>query len=285
MDETKPKSLWWKKITVGGIKILLESDEQRLWPYAKRRYQNFFSADDIPVDETIALFSVKNPAIPASNQLETAVITNKNKTAVQIIRGRGIAKWDRQQHHCHIEQSIGDFAPPAQHPDYVLDSVLRIILSFRLMEMNACLVHSAGLIRDGEGHLFVGVSGAGKSTLSRISMPTATVLSDDLTLLALKNGGCEIFGTPFYGDFGSGGANQNAPLKGIYFLQKAPQNKLERMTPDVAWRQFMRSIMFFGQDKSSTQTIMDLTWNICLSVPCHTLSFLPDDSFWRLIYV
>jgi hypothetical protein len=170
------------------------------------------------------------------------------------------------------------------YPDYVLDSVVRIMLSFLLLDKRGFLVHSAGLIRDGNGYLFAGVSGAGKSTIARISAPMTTVLSDDLTLLRLNDTDDKIYGTPFFGEFSTGGANESAALKGIYFLQKGPENKLVEIRPARAWGQLLRSVMFFGDDRESTQTVIDLAWEVCGHIPCYTLQFLPDDSFWKLIH-
>lgn len=273
-----------KQITLGDIRLELDIREVRLWPFVDRRYQKFFSSEMETPCESIELRAVADSKIPALDDGDPAVTLLEDGATIKIVRGRGVAIWDRQRHQCRIEQSERDFQADVTHPDYVLDSVVRIMLSFLLLDKRGFLIHSAGLIRDGNGYLFAGVSGAGKSTVARISAPMTTVLSDDLTLLRHDDSGDNVYGTPFFGEFSTGGANESAPLKGIYFLQKGRENRLVENDPALAWRQLLRSVMFFGEDRESTQRIIDLAWDVCRRVPCYTLQFLPDDSFWNLIH-
>jgi hypothetical protein len=270
-------------LRIGGIHLLLRSSSNVFWDIADRRYEGFFPSQDAEPQETIELMVVPDSALPASQMGTTSVRVSQDGKTVHMIRGQGIAEWDRQRHYCLIRQSEGDFRPERQHPEYVYDSVFRIVLSFLLLDADGLLLHSAGVIRSGKGYLFVGMSGAGKSTVARISAPSSTVLSDDLTLLYLTEGGGTVFGTPFFGQHSTGGANLSAPLEGMYFLHKAGENQMLPIAPGTALTRFLRSVMFFGQDRSSTDAILDLSKRLCARVPCYELHFLPDDSFWRCI--
>ena len=269
-------------VTIGNIKLLVRADDDRFWPYAERRYKNFISsAENEAVDETITLEIVADPGI--TDQLINSTLIRFVGDTVEMIRGNGTALWDRTSHHCHIRQAESDFAPKMQHSDYVVDSLVRIMLSVRLLEEDGCIIHSAGLVRKGKGYLFVGLSGAGKSTVARLSAPQAAVLSDDLNLLRLGGSGGHLFGTPFYGEYVGGGTNIDAPLAGIYFLQQAEKNNVTQLDLKEALRRLLQSIMYFGDDQEETTKVLQLAQKICMSTPCYVLDFVVDDSFWRLI--
>ena len=272
-----------KKLTIGGIQILLRSSHSAFWQSADKRYQNFYTTEEASPEETIDLQMVSKSDVPVEKRGNSS-IWESNGT-VRMIRGTAVAQWNRRQHTAWIKQPKRDFLPPTQYPEAGCDSLLRIMLSYRLLEKNGVLLHGAGLIRNRQGYLFIGQSGAGKSTVARLSAKTSTVLSDDLTLVYLTPEGGQIFGTPFFGEFATAGANLSAPLVGIYFLRQAPENKAVQIAPHTALRRFLRSVMFFGQDKASTSTVMDLAMAFCDRIPCYELHFLPDDSFWRCIDV
>ena len=59
-----------------------------------------------------------------------------------------------------------------------LHRLLWMYLAQVLGERKACFMHSAALVKDRKGYLFLGDSGAGKSSLTKIS-DGAVVLSDD----------------------------------------------------------------------------------------------------------
>ncbi len=143
------------------------------------------------------------------------------------------------------------------------------------------LIHSTGLIRDGEGYLFVGKSGVGKSTVARLSAQSSTILNDDLTILLVAEHSCSIFGTPFFGEFATAGVNRGAPLVGIYFLQQAPEDRVIPLSRRAALTTFMHSLMMFDQGSSSVGKALGLAAAVAEKVPCHVLRFTPQTTFWK----
>lgn len=272
-----------KLLTIGGIPILLRSQHSPFWPFADRRYSNFYSTEQIRPEETVDL-QVVNQSRGTQNDPQQTAISDRDGV-VRMVRGHGIGRWNKQQHAARIEQPHDTFLPPARYPESICDSLLRIIVSYRVMERGGLLIHGAGLIRDGRGYLFIGQSGAGKSTVARCSAHSTTVLSDDLTVAYLTDAGGRIYGTPFFGEYATAGANLGAPLAGIYFLHQAPENKTVSLAPHVALPKLLRSTMFYGTDRSSAKGVLDLALAFCSQISCHTLHFLPENSFWRCIRV
>lgn len=272
-----------KLLCIGQTKILCRTDYEALWPFIEQHYQNFVAEALAKPNVEIVLEVVSDKMIPAHLRGQDAVrFLSDNK--IEMVRGNGYAVWDRLNQCCSIKQSKADFQPKVKHPEYLFGSIVRILLSYLLLEQGGCLIHSTGLIRNGQGYLFVGKSGAGKSTVARLSAPTAKILSDDLTLTQCLDDEMSVYGTPFWGDFKGDNANNcGAPLRGIYFLQQASKNDVTQLTVGQAMRQLLGSVMHFGQDKKTAVQILDIVKNLCISTPCYTLDFVPDNSFWKLI--
>lgn len=269
--------------SIAGVRVRLRSDHAEFWRCAERRYANFFVAADGEVDDTIEHRVADEVDIPHSERAWTSVDLRRSNGFLTMIRGNVMGTWDLAGRLCRTIQHQCDFDRPVPAPEYGADSILRVMLSFRLLERGGLLVHAAGLVRDGRGYLFLGQSGAGKSTLTRASAASCTVLSDDLTLVALTSSGAEVWGTPFFGDFAAAGVNKSAPLVGMYLLRQAPFNQVTPIAPRAALAKVLGSALLFGGEGRWRQKALDLASELCSRVPAYRLDFLPDDSFWSCI--
>jgi hypothetical protein len=268
-------------LSIAGLPILLRSSHPAFWPFADRRYRNFYIPEDRQPEEVIDIL-VAGDTGSASGEIGAAATRIEERNgAVFMRRGNAVGEWDRLHHRGRVVQPETDFAPPAQYADYGCDSFLRVILSFRLLESNGLLVHAAGLVKDGKGYLFVGKSGAGKSTVARLSSGTCAVLSDDLTFTSLSDAGGMIYGTPFFGDFGTAGTNVGAPLEAILFLRQAPFNRALPLSAADAVRKLLPSVAYFGNDRTGMAAVLEAALAFCRRIPCYDLDFTKDVSFWR----
>lgn len=268
---------------IAGLPVLLRSSDPDFWPFADRRYRNFYIPQDRRPEEIIDIVVAEDSAAsPGRIGAATTRIEERNG-AVVMHRGNAVGEWDRRLHRGRLVQPRTDFAPPAQYADYGCDSFLRVILSFRLLESGGLLVHASGLVRNGNGFLFAGRSGAGKSTVARLSSGDCLVLSDDLTLASPPGAGGTIFGTPFFGDFGAAGSNVGAPLKGICFLRQAPFARATRLSPAAAVQRLLPSVVSFSRSREAMAAVLGAAQDLCTRVPCYDLDFTQDVSFWRHI--
>src|SRR5437879_2603081 len=113
---------------------------------------------------------------------------------------------------------------------YALDSLLRVLLSWKLLGRRGFLLHAATVVRDGKAYIFTGRSGAGKSTVASLS-PEGSVLTDEISLLRREHGVWRAYGTPFWGEFRAAGSNTSAPVARIVLLLQAAANRLEALRP------------------------------------------------------
>jgi hypothetical protein len=150
--------------------------------------------------------------------------------------------------------------------------------SFLLLRGRGLLVHGCGLLVREHVHLFVGPSGAGKSTLAGVLADRfGTILSDDRIVIRPEAGGFRAYGTPWHGEvrFAS---PQSGRLAAIYFLShgRASRATLERRAQaaaSLAACSFMAGWPLQGINLLLTQCV-----KIVESVPCHQLTFTPDES-------
>jgi hypothetical protein len=148
------------------------------------------------------------------------------------------------------------------------------------------LIHSAGIVRNGAGYLFVGASGAGKSTIARLSR-AEQVLNDEICMVALADIPPRLHSTPFNGFFKDKIEGQ-APLKGVFLLA---QREVHRLLPvamsEAVAAVFQQVVPPVALDepvgKTTFERMLDATGRLLAHVPAYRLEFRQDAGFWRLI--
>lgn len=146
------------------------------------------------------------------------------------------------------------------------------------------LVHCFGLLFQGGACLFVGSSGEGKTTSAKLWQEAGLgeILSDDRVIVKKENGAWMAYGTPWHGEARLCSPRQ-APLKKIFFLAKAGQNRLKSLSPvESLQRLLVRSFHPFWNlalMKQSSAAAADL----CLEIPSYEFGFLPDASAVKFI--
>ena len=148
------------------------------------------------------------------------------------------------------------------------------------------LIHSAAVIADGRGFLFVGPSEAGKTTAARHSSAWQ-VLGDEMNLVLPDGDGYRLAGTPFNGTFREKQPG-NAPLAGIFLLRQAPRHALCEVGPAEAAMALAGEIMppvglHELPNDATVPTMMDLAAELVDKVPVARLELLPDPGFWNVI--
>jgi len=101
----------------------------------------------------------------------------------------------------------------------------QLLLARILADRQGFYIHSSGVNLKGNGLLFVGHSEAGKSTMVKILQNKAEILCDDRVIIRRWPDGFRIHGTWSHGEVPQISAG-SAPLKTIFFLEKARKNQL-----------------------------------------------------------
>jgi hypothetical protein len=156
------------------------------------------------------------------------------------------------------------------------------------LNMMGTFIHASGIDDGNQGYIFTGPSGYGKSTIAKLSFPR-TILCDEMILLKKdKVGGTRVFGTPFVGE--SQGVNHSVRCKGIYFIEQSGENALipiSRMSGAVTLMK--EGIMGNFLSLKRVHNILtyskyfSLLLDVLEGIPCYSLRFKKDNSFWRLI--
>lgn len=166
--------------------------------------------------------------------------------------------------------------------EYDMDSLIRILLSVLLVPRHGFLLHAATVLRDDRAYVFTGHSGAGKSTVASMS-PAGSVLTDEISLLRAVEGRWHAHGTPFWGEFRAKGANVHAPIKGVFVLVQAQEDRAERIPARDAIRAILPNVLFFSRDPDTTGGLLRLLAELLQQAPCYRLFFRKQPGFWAVI--
>ncbi len=148
----------------------------------------------------------------------------------------------------------------------------QLFLSHLLARREGCLLHSSGAIMNGHGLLFIGHSDAGKSTTVSMLKDKVEILSDERNILRREGpGNFRLYGSWMHSDYPVV-SPASAPLRAVFFIEKAPDNRLVRLTGagDIMKR-FLSCIIkpFVTTDWWESQ--LSLVEHIIQEVPCYIL--------------
>ncbi|MGB7226907.1 MAG: hypothetical protein WBD26_04065 [Candidatus Acidiferrales bacterium] len=255
-------------VEIGGIPILLQTDDVDFRALIEQRYAGFVNSSSTP---SCQLEIHLHP--PERHPVED-VRVSRSGPVWRIARGDFRAEFDLRSRRGWVRQSPNP---------YSLDAVLRIIHSLVLAEEGGFLVHAASAVRHGRAFVFAGVSGAGKTTMSRLAPLDAALLTDEISYV--RRSGCDYYayGTPFAGELARVGANLKAPLAALYFLEKGPDNRIVPVSGPYAVRALLRNILFFAHDSDLVKRVFEGAIEFVSRVPVAQFVFAPDERAWELI--
>ena len=141
------------------------------------------------------------------------------------------------------------------------------------------LFHAAGVIDQGKGYLFTGHGGAGKTTTANLweKTPGATVVNDDKVIIRQVAGGFRLYGSPWHGEGGMA-LPDSAPLKKVFILKQASENYLAPLKPVQAAGLLLARTFVPLWDAEKISFSLKFLDELCRTVPCHELGFIPDSS-------
>lgn len=169
-----------------------------------------------------------------------------------------------------------------------VDYYLRVAYALLAFDAGGMMFHAAGILRNGEAHLFFGHSGSGKTTVARVSRDDI-ILNDDLLLLipGKLSGNQEsmwmAYATPFWNPTQVAPTNKSGPVVGLYRLVQDKEVYLEPMSSGQALAELVSNIPVIPDDPSRGGILLQRGIRFLGNVPAQRLHFLQDDSFWNVI--
>ena len=147
-----------------------------------------------------------------------------------------------------------------------------------LADRSAALLHSASVVLDGRGLLFVGHSGAGKSTIVTLLKGRAKILSDDRNIVRRWPDGWHMHGTWSHGDVPDVSPSA-APLRAILFLEQDKRNTVIRLTDrKEVWKRLLATLIKPFTTAEWWQKELDVLEQVVREVPCYTIHFDKSDA-------
>jgi MoaA/NifB/PqqE/SkfB family radical SAM enzyme len=149
----------------------------------------------------------------------------------------------------------------------------QILLAPMLAYRQACYLHSAGIIINDQGFLFIGHSEAGKSTTLKMLRGHGEILCDDRNIVRRWPEGYRVHGTWNHGELPDV-SSASAPLRALIFLEQSNTNELIELTDR---RERFGLVLSHVVKPLLTQDwwdkILNLAWNIAGDVPAYRLRF------------
>lgn len=158
-------------------------------------------------------------------------------------------------------------------PYYELTAILRAICNTILERYNGFFFHCSCFEFEGNAYIFTAKSGTGKSTHTRLWRKVfgdkVTMINDDKPIIRLLNDKFFVFGTPWNGKH-SISNNIKAPIKAVFYLHQAKENKVEKCEPIDAISKIL-SQTILPDSKTTMNTLLDMTEKFVTDIPVFDL--------------
>jgi hypothetical protein len=165
--------------------------------------------------------------------------------------------------------------------------VLRLLLRMSFTSANSgIMLHASSVELDGRGYAFIGRGGAGKSTVARLLSPQR-ILSDDITVIRPNGNRHELFANPWWTydkEISIKQAHKPVTLKALFFIRKAAETSLKRMTKKDALKELIYGDAVFQQagfydNKAGIKSFYLFSSRLVEDIPIFELYVKNDRSF------
>jgi hypothetical protein len=186
---------------------------------------------------------------------------------------------DESFRHARLIQRRDWGGRPTLRVGYPVDEVLMCRL---LMSEGVLIVHGATVEYEGMALLFTGHSGAGKSTIAAIAESVgARVLSDDRSIVAVRNSTPTVWGTPWHGTHRRG-TPEAVPLTAMFLLVQDLKDRTELVSPARATGELLVRLIHPGSRPGDMERLLDGVAEVAEEVPMAELRFRPTVEAFHL---
>ncbi|HEY61710.1 MAG TPA: hypothetical protein G4N95_03585 [Anaerolineae bacterium] len=181
-----------------------------------------------------------------------------------------------------LKNNVGVLQINLRDPFYAIDYFLRICLSLIAFNHGGFLLHSAGIVRNDLAYLFFGPSGSGKTTIAKNSS-NFKILNDDLILILNQNGKWKAYGTPFWNPTQETPRNDNAHVKGAFYIIKDDKVHLDTLYRSKALGLLIAGIPIINANKDYIYRTIALLEEFLNDIPAFELRLPKGAHFWEVI--
>jgi hypothetical protein len=113
--------------------------------------------------------------------------------------------------------------------------------------------------------------------------PEGSVLTDEISLLRFENREWRAYGTPFWGEFRAAGSNTSAPVRGIFRLVQAAENRVAALRPAELLRALLPNVLFFSSETEANRRLLKILGHAAETISGYELAFRKDRAFWEVL--
>ena len=149
----------------------------------------------------------------------------------------------------------------------------------KILDYGGIMLHASAVAVDGCAYLFSAPCGMGKSTHTQmwqklLGEDRAVIINDDKPVIRKIDGVYRAFGTPFSGKYDIS-INKGFPLKGICYVCRGEENRIEKMKPEDAVTPFLNQTMK-PKNMEEYDKMLDIIEDIINSTPCYFMHCRAD---------
>lgn len=169
---------------------------------------------------------------------------------------------------------------------FALNNGLMVFFALSTALEGTALFHSAVVVRDGVGYMFLGKSGTGKSTHARLwrqRFSDVELLNDDNPVVRLEEDGAWVYGSPWSGKTPCY-KNARARLGAVVDLRQAARNKIYPLRGIEAYLSLVYSISGMRWNRSLADGLHATENRLAQEIPMFRLECLPDENAAEVCY-
>jgi len=253
-------------ICIAGVPLEFIFTDSSMYSRVKKRYHGYVIKKSIPIISFVCSFTSKK-----ISQTKKVKLTYKDK-AWKLIRNDFSCSWNKHSGALILRRSI-----------YAFDACLRICFATVLPEAGGILFHGSSIAIGASAHLFVGPSEAGKTTIARLS--GKKVLNDEITAIKCNDNEIQAFGTPFWGEMGTGPVyKQKFILKSVNLIRKSAQTRKKLKIPVEALPKLLQCCCYFGKAPNKIKELLTVMLEIIEHIPIFDLQFQKSSEFLKVLH-
>ncbi|MBO4605550.1 MAG: hypothetical protein J5667_03300 [Bacteroidales bacterium] len=171
--------------------------------------------------------------------------------------------------------------------DFALNNSLMLQYAFATATLGTLEMHASTVVNGGKAYLFLAKSGTGKSTHSKMwlkAIPGTHLMNDDNPVVRLFADGRVIaYGSPWSGKTPCY-RNESFPVGGFVRIERAPFNRLDKLSIVEAYASVYSSCSGFKADRAMGDGLHSAISAAIQGAPCFVMHCLPDEDAARVCF-